>query len=61
MTMAQELYNQVDVDSFYGVDHEVTNFCAYHESDVEIMETGRVVFYDGSAISFDDYSVEITD
>jgi hypothetical protein len=58
-TIANQAYDFVDVDSDEGVYQQIANFCANHECDIELFESNQVIFYDGSAISYDDDSVAI--
>jgi hypothetical protein len=57
--LAHKLYAAVDVEAAEGVNKEVANFCADHEGDIETFNSGEVVFYDGSAVSYDDESITV--
>lgn len=58
-TIAHELYASVDVDSEKGVYQQVANFCANREGDIKSFTSTEVEFYDGSAVSYDDYSIAV--
>jgi len=57
--LSHKLYESVDVKSTNGVYQQVADFCAYHEGDIELFTPNEVVFYDGSAVSYDDYSITV--
>jgi hypothetical protein len=59
MTIANDLYKTVDVDSSAGVYQQVANFCALIEGDIEEFTSTSVDFYDGSGVSYDDYSIAV--
>jgi hypothetical protein len=62
-TIAQTAYETIDVELSEGVVHQATNWCANNENSVISIESKglytHVVFTDGSAINFDDYSVSV--
>ena len=64
MTIANELYKSVDVDSNEGVIKQVNDWCD-GRSDVDSLSTEGVYrlvcFSDGSAASFNDCSISIVD
>jgi len=57
-TIANEVYNMIDVDSSEGVYQQVANICS-DRLDVESFTGKEVVFTDGSALSYDDYSIAV--
>jgi hypothetical protein len=55
-TIANEVYNMIDVDSSEGVYQQMANICS-SRLDVESFTDKEVVFTDGSVLSYDDYSI----
>lgn len=62
-TIAQKIYDKINVESEFGVRHEADNICAEFENQVDKIEnigiSTNVEFSDGSALSYDDYSIAI--
>ena len=57
--LARKLYDSIDVESTLGINQQVFQFVADNECYIESMLDNQIIFIDGSAISFDDYSIAI--